>query len=70
MKMYHYSINIFWSEEDDVYISELPDFGEGCKTHGNSYEEALNNAIELIDLLEEFYKESGKELPNVNLIYA
>lgn len=38
MKDYH--INIFYSEEDEGYIADIPDL-KGCSAFGNTPEEAL-----------------------------
>ena len=38
MKDYH--INIFYSEEDEGYIADIPDF-EACSAFGSTPEEAL-----------------------------
>ena len=46
-KEYPYLINIFWSEEDQCYIAEVPEL-EGCMTHGKSTLEAAKNAEEAI----------------------
>ena len=58
-----YSIFIQWSEEDRVYIVSLPEFGSYAHTHGDTYEEALKNAREVLELLVEDYQVRGKELP-------
>ena len=50
MKVY-YSILIQWSEEDQSYVASLPEFGPYALTHGATYEEALRNAREVLDLL-------------------
>ena len=34
--MNRYEIIIYWSNEDNVYISEVPEL-PGCMAHGNSY---------------------------------
>lgn len=47
----HYSILIQWSEEDQSYVASLPEFGSYALTHGTTYEEALRNAREVLDLL-------------------
>ena len=39
-----YSILIQWSDEDQIYLASLPEFGPYARTHGNSYEDALKNA--------------------------
>lgn len=47
----HYSILIQWSEDDQSYVASLPEFGSYALTHGATYEEALQNAREALDLL-------------------
>lgn len=49
----HYSIIIQWSDEDSCYIASLPEFGPYALTHGETYEEALRNAQEVLKLLME-----------------
>jgi predicted RNase H-like HicB family nuclease len=49
----HYSILIQWSDEDQAYIASLPEFGPYALTHGATYEEALKNGQEALDLLME-----------------
>lgn len=58
-----YSIVIQWSNEDRCYIVSLPEWGEFCHTHGDTYEEALENAQEVLELLIESAKEDGEALP-------
>ena len=60
---YQYSIVIQWSNEDQKYIVSLPEFGPYAHTHGNSYEEALNNGQEVLELLIEDYQARNKPLP-------
>ena len=43
-----YEIILFWSEEDNAYIAEVPEL-PGCMADGNSYEEALKNAEIVIE---------------------
>jgi predicted RNase H-like HicB family nuclease len=62
MKM-KYSILIQWSEEDQVYIASLPEWGKYARTHGESYEEALSNAQEVLEDLVYGYEKIGKALP-------
>jgi len=38
-----YKIIIFWSEEDDAFVAEVPELA-GCMADGNTYQEALANA--------------------------
>lgn len=37
-----YKVNIFWSEADEAYISEMPEL-PGCMADGKTYTEALEN---------------------------
>jgi predicted RNase H-like HicB family nuclease len=42
---------IQWSDEDQVYLVSLPEWGPYCKTHGRTYEEAAKKAHEALELL-------------------
>ncbi len=44
---YPYLINIFWSEEDQLYMVEVPEL-EGCITFGKTPEEAAHQAKDAI----------------------
>jgi len=35
-----YEIDLFWSEEDQAFLAEVPDL-PGCTAHGSTHEEAL-----------------------------
>ncbi|WP_413163591.1 type II toxin-antitoxin system HicB family antitoxin [Capilliphycus salinus ALCB114379] len=60
----HYTIVIQWSNEDRCYLVHLPDFPtQQFHTHGDTYEEALNNAQEVLELLVQESQEEGKPLP-------
>jgi predicted RNase H-like HicB family nuclease len=48
-----YTVIIQWSDEDEVYVVSLPEWGDFCKTHGATYEEAARNAQEVLELLME-----------------
>ncbi|MBD2210012.1 type II toxin-antitoxin system HicB family antitoxin [Nostoc linckia FACHB-104] len=58
-----YTIIIQWSDEDQCYVVSLPEWGEFCHTHGDTYEEALKNAQEVLELLIETALELGESLP-------
>ncbi len=58
-----YSILIQWSNEDQCYIVSLPEFGKYAKTHGDTYEEAVKNAQEVLELL----IEDNNNLPKPNV---
>ncbi|NES68232.1 MAG: type II toxin-antitoxin system HicB family antitoxin [Okeania sp. SIO2D1] len=58
-----YTIIILWSDEDNSYLVHLPEFpSQKFHTHGNSYEEAVENAREVLELLVEEYHQEGKSL--------
>ncbi|CDM97891.1 MAG: type II toxin-antitoxin system HicB family antitoxin [Limnospira sp. PMC 1291.21] len=66
-----YRINIIWSEEDNCYLVELPEFATPIQryfTHGDTYEEALTNAQEVLELLLESYRTEGKDLPEPQVL--
>lgn len=58
-----YSIVIQWSDEDQVYVVSLPEWGDLMHTHGETYEEALQRGRELIDLLIASRRANGEALP-------
>ena len=63
---YNYSIVIQWSEVDQVFLVHLPEFpSQHFVTHGTTYDEALQNGLEVIELLVESYQEEGRSLPNL-----
>ena len=42
-----YEIILYWSEEDQLYIAEVPELS-GCKADGKTYLEALQNSERVI----------------------
>lgn len=61
-----YTIIIQRSDEDRCFVISLPEFNSIVVqpvTHGDSYEEALKNAQEVLELLAESSLEDGKPLP-------
>ncbi|MCG5058882.1 MAG: type II toxin-antitoxin system HicB family antitoxin [Limnoraphis sp. WC205] len=63
-----YSILIQWSEEDQVYVASLPEWGKYARTHGETYEEALENAQEVLEDLVYAYQQTQKPLPQPQTI--
>ncbi|GBO55489.1 hypothetical protein APA_3640 [Pseudanabaena sp. lw0831] len=64
----NYSISIQWSEEDSKFIAHLPEFGPYAHTHGDTYASALENALEVLELLIEDYTARHKPLPTPRII--
>ena len=60
--MDRYEIIIFWSNEDQAYVADVPEL-PGCMAHGESYEKALANAKQAISLWIETAKEFGDPIP-------
>lgn len=60
-----YMIVIQWSEDDQIYVVSLPEWGDLVHTHGDTVEEALQRGRELLDLdlLIQSRREQGVELP-------
>ena len=57
-----YEIIIYWSNEDDVYVAEVPEL-PGCKAHGNTHESAPANSKEAIQLWIDTAQEFGDPVP-------
>lgn len=63
MKAKHrYEIIIYWSEEDQAYIAEVPEL-PGCAADGPTYQKALAQAETVIDEWIETAKELGRPVP-------
>ncbi len=58
----HYSMHIQWSEEDNAYIVTVPEL-PGCKTHGETYEEAVQQGQDAIASWIMVAKELGRPVP-------
>ena len=58
----HYHINLFWSDEDNVWIAYVPDL-RGCKTHGATRADAVKNAAEAIEGWLEVARDHDFEIP-------
>ena len=63
MKDYH--INIFFSEEDEGYIADIPDL-ETCSAFGDTPEEALMEVRLAKDAWLEVARAQGKPIPAPN----
>ncbi|MGR8941377.1 MAG: type II toxin-antitoxin system HicB family antitoxin [Gammaproteobacteria bacterium] len=69
--MNKYEMIIYWSEEDQAYIAEVPELA-GCMADGRSYQEAVKNAEQVIAEWIETALELGREIPQPKgrLLYA
>jgi predicted RNase H-like HicB family nuclease len=70
-KMIRYEVIIYWSEEDQAFIVEVPEL-PGCMADGATYQEALANAEVIIKEWIETARELGRPIPEPRgrLVYA
>ncbi len=71
MEKYKYEVIIYWSDDDNSYVAEVPEL-PGCMSDGTSYEEALANVRIVIDEWIETAIEEGRAVPEPRgkLMYA
>ena len=60
--MYKYEIIIYWSNDDERYIAEVPELS-GCMADGKTMAEALKNADVIIGEWIETAKALGRDIP-------
>jgi predicted RNase H-like HicB family nuclease len=60
--MYRYELIIFWSEEDQRYLVEVPEL-PGCMADGETYQEAIKTAETVISEWIETAQSLGREIP-------
>jgi predicted RNase H-like HicB family nuclease len=61
-QMYKYELIIFWSEEDERYVVEVPEL-PGCMADGPTYETAIQNTQKIISEWIETAESLGREIP-------
>jgi len=66
-----YEMIIYWSNEDDAYVVEVPEL-PGCMADGETYQEAVSNAQVVIREWIETAEELGRPIPRPKgrLMYA
>ena len=57
-----YHINVFWSDEDDAYVADIPDLAQ-CSALGVTPEEALAQLMMAKDAWLEAATDAGKPIP-------
>jgi predicted RNase H-like HicB family nuclease len=60
--MNKYEIIIYWSDEDNSFIAEIPEL-PGCMADGKTYQEAIANAEIIINEWIKTGIELGREIP-------
>lgn len=69
--MNKYEIIIYWSNNDNLFIAEVPEL-PGCLADGNTYQEAVENVNVVIDEWIETAKLLSRQIPEPKgkLVYA
>ena len=57
-----YEIIIFWSQEDNAFVAEVPEL-PGCMADGKTYHEAVANAEQIIEEWIETARGEGRPIP-------
>ncbi len=60
--MIKHEIIIYWSEEDEAFIAEVPELA-GCMADGETHRQALANAKVIIEEWIETAKDLGRKIP-------
>ena len=60
--MTRYEVILYWSDEDESFIAEVPELA-GCAADGATRQEALSNAEIVIDEWLETARELGRPIP-------
>ena len=66
-----YEVIIYWSEEDEAYVAEVPEL-PGCMAHGATRQSAIKNAELAIRFWIKTAKDDGLEIPEARgrLVFA
>ena len=60
--MTKYEIILYWSNDDDAFVAEVPEL-PGCAADGSTRQEAIANAEIVIDEWIETARAEGREIP-------
>lgn len=69
--MIRYEVIIYWSDEDEAFIVEVPEL-PGCMADGATYQKALANAEVVVQEWLETAQKLGRPIPEPKgrLVYA
>jgi len=70
-QMNKYEIILYWSDEDNCFVAEVPEL-PGCMADGKTYYDALQNIEIIINEWIETAQELGRQIPKPKgrLVYA
>jgi predicted RNase H-like HicB family nuclease len=60
--MQHYAINVFWSDEDGLWVADVPDL-KSCAAFGDTPEQALAEVRVAMEAWLEVARENGMPIP-------
>ena len=60
--MHKYEIILYWSNEDQAFIAEVPEL-PGCMAHGEDQQTALRNINDAMEFWIDTAKELGHSVP-------
>ena len=60
--MYKYEVSLYWSNEDNSYLAEVPELA-GCMADGETMAEALENIHTVMEEWIETAQIMGKDIP-------
>jgi predicted RNase H-like HicB family nuclease len=71
MPEFRYEVIIYWSDEDQAFIAEVPEL-PGCAADGATYAEAVSNVEVVVREWIETAQELGRRVPEPKgrLLYA
>ena len=61
--MQHYAINVFWSDEDGVWVANVPDL-KFCSAFGNTPEQAVAEVRVAMEAWLAVAREKGLPIPD------
>ena len=71
--MNRYSMNVQWSEADQLFLVTIPEFADlvvmPC-THGETREQAIHNGEEVIEMYLEAWQMEGESIPEPKILQS
>ena len=61
-RLFKYEVIIYWSDEDQAFIAEVPEL-PGCAADGTTHQEVLANLEKVIQEWMETAEELGRPIP-------
>ena len=58
-----YESIVYWDQADGIFVVEVPELA-GCKAHGKTKREAMENAEQAVSLWLETAKSQGRPIPS------